>query len=188
MYTCGPTVYGPAHIGNFRAFLLGDVVHRYLEWSGYEVTWMMNITDVDDRIIRDLPGEGRDARRVDRAAYCPFPGRLDRLRIGPPDVLARATRAHPRDGHLVATLLNKGHAYRTEDGSIFFRISSWPAYGMLARLDPDQARSTDRVAADDYGKDDVRDFALWKGTSPASRRGRRRLARAGRAGTSSARR
>ena len=166
MYTCGPTVYGPAHIGNFRAFLLGDLVQRYLEWSGYEVTWMMNITDVDDRIIRDLQAEGGTIDELTAPHIARFLSNLDRLRIGPPDVLSRATQHIPEMAHLVATLLNKGHAYRTEDGSIFFRLSSWPAYGKLARLDPDQARSTDRVAADDYGKDDARDFALWKGTKP----------------------
>ncbi len=84
---------------------------------------------------------------------------------------------------IIATLLEKGHAYRTDDGSIFFRISSWPAYGTLAKLDPQEARVGERVAADDYGKDDARDFALWKGPKESSRRGRPRSGRADRAGT-----
>ena len=104
-----------------------------------------------------------------------------------PDVLPRATEHIPQIADLVATLLERGHAYRTDDGSIFFRIASWPAYGRLARLDPDSMRVGERVEADEYGKDDVRDFALWKGPKPgepswdtADRR------RAGPAGTSSA--
>jgi cysteinyl-tRNA synthetase len=166
MYSCGPTVYGPAHIGNFRAFLLGDLVHRYLEWLGYEVTWVMNITDVDDRIIRDLQAAGGTLDELTGPHIARFLGDLATLRIGPPDVMSRATQHIPEMAALVAELLEKGHAYRTDDASIFFRISSWPAYGKLARLDPEQARSTERVAADDYGKDDVRDFALWKGPRP----------------------
>jgi cysteinyl-tRNA synthetase len=92
-----------------------------------------------------------------------FKADMAELRVGPPDVLTRATLHVPEMAALIATLLDKGHAYRTDDGSIFFRISSWPSYGRLARLDPAQARQGERVAADDYGKDDARDFALWKG-------------------------
>ncbi len=164
MYSCGPTVYGPSHIGNFRAFLLGDVLRRYLEWSGYRVTWVMNITDVDDRIIRDLKAAGGTLDALTAPHIAQFLADLDALRIGPPDSLPRATAHIPDMAALIATLLEKGHAYRTDDGSIFFRISSWPAYGALAHLDPQAARQGDRVAADDYGKDDVRDFALWKGS------------------------
>jgi len=164
MYSCGPTVYGPAHIGNFRAFVFADLVHRYLLWSGYRVTWVMNITDVDDRIIRDLAAgtaESLDdltAPHIDR-----FVTDLAALRIGPPDVMPRATAHVAEMAGLIARLLERGHAYRTDDGSIFFRLASWPAYGALARLDPAQSRRSERVAEDDYGKDDIRDFALWKG-------------------------
>ena len=166
MYSCGPTVYGPAHIGNFRAFLVADIVHRFLEWSGYGVTWVMNITDVDDRIIRDLAAAGGTLDDLTVPHIERFKSDLAELRVGPPDVLVRATLHVPEMAALIATLLEKGHAYRTDDGSIFFRISSWPGYGRLARLDPSQARRGERVAADDYGKDDVRDFALWKGPRP----------------------
>ena len=165
IYTCGPTVYGPAHVGNFRAFLLGDLVRRYLEWSGYRVTWVMNITDVDDRIIRDLQAGGTldelTAPHTER-----FMADMADLRVGPPTHLTRATQHVPEMAALIAKLLGNGHAYRTDDGSIFFRIASWPAYGQLAKLDPSEARVGDRVAADDYGKDDARDFALWKGPKP----------------------
>ena len=163
MYSCGPTVYGPSHIGNFRAFLLGDLVSRYLRWSGYKVTWVMNITDVDDRIIRDLGEKGGTLDALTAPHIARFLADMTELRIGPPDVLTRATDHVPEMAALIARLLASGHAYRTDDGSIFFRISSWPTYGKLARLEPGSARQTERVAADDYGKDDARDFALWKG-------------------------
>jgi cysteinyl-tRNA synthetase len=166
MYSCGPTVYGPAHVGNFRAFLLGDLVSRYLDWSGYRVTWVMNITDVDDRIIRDLGQKGGTLDELTAPHIARFKEDLAALRIGPPTTLARATEHIPEMADLVHKLIDDGHAYPADDGSVFFRISTWPAYGTLAKLDPDQARSTERVAADDYGKDDARDFALWKGAKP----------------------
>jgi cysteinyl-tRNA synthetase len=166
MYSCGPTVYGPSHVGNFRAFLLGDLTSRYLRWSGYEVTWQMNITDVDDRIIRDLGEKGGTLDELTAPHIANFLADLEKLRIGPPTILSRATEHVPEMAALVKTLIDNGHAYAADDGSVFFRISTWPRYGVLAKLDPDQARSTERVAADDYGKDDVRDFALWKGTKP----------------------
>ena len=163
MYTCGPTVYGSTHVGNFRAFVFPDVLRRYLEWSGYRVTWVMNITDVDDRIIRDLAAAGGTLDELTAPHIGRFLSDLERLRIGPPTVLPRATEHVDEMADLIATLIDKGHAYRAEDGSIFFRIGSWPAYGALTRIDPEAARVGERVAADDYGKDDVRDFALWKG-------------------------
>ncbi len=166
VYSCGPTVYGPSHVGNFRAFLLGDLVSRYLRWSGYNVTWVMNITDVDDRIIRDLQAAGGTLDELTAPHIAGFKENLAKMHIGPPDKLVRATEHIPEMAALIARLLANGHAYRTDDGSIFFDISSWPAYGVLAKLEPEGARQTDRVAADDYGKDDVRDFALWKGTKP----------------------
>jgi cysteinyl-tRNA synthetase len=166
IYSCGPTVYGPAHVGNFRAFLLGDIVSRYLRWSGFNVTWVMNITDVDDRIIRDLAAKGGTLDELTAPHIERFIADLAKLRIGPPDKLARATEHIPEMAAIVKKLVDNGHAYAVDDGSIFFRISTWPRYGVLAKLDPDQAQSTERVAADDYGKDDVRDFAVWKGTKP----------------------
>ena len=163
IYSCGPTVYGPAHVGNFRSFLFADVLVRYLRYRRLRVTWVMNITDIDDKIIRgaNAAGEGIEAlanRWLDR-----FLADADSLRMTRPDVLPRATRHIDEITALISTLLERGHAYLTEDGSIFFRISSWPAYGRLARLDPEQLRVGERVEADEYGKDDVRDFALWKG-------------------------
>jgi cysteinyl-tRNA synthetase len=166
MYSCGPTVYGPSHIGNFRSFVFADLLHRYLEWSGHEVVWVMNITDVDDRIIRDLAAQGITLPELTGPHVERFLEDLRTLRIGPIDVLPRATEHIDDMVDLVGRLLERGHAYRGDDGSIFFRIASWPGYGRLARVAADAARPGERVAADDYGKDDVRDFALWKAAKP----------------------
>ncbi len=166
LYSCGPTVYGPAHIGNFRSFLFADLLVRYLRYRGLRVTWAMNLTDIDDKIIRGAAAEGVTTRELaDRYAER-FLADAAALGMTRPDVLPRATEHIPDIAGLVQTLIDKGHAYRTEDGSIFFRIASWPAYGRLARLDPETMRVGERVESDEYGKDDVRDFALWKGPKP----------------------
>jgi cysteinyl-tRNA synthetase len=166
VYSCGPTVYGPAHIGNFRSFLFADILIRYLRYRGLQVTWVMNVTDVDDKIIRGAAEDGITitalaARWLDR-----FLEDAQALRMTTPDVLPRATEHIDHMVELIETLIERGNAYRTDDGSVFFRISSWPAYGRLARLDPEQLRVGERVEADEYGKADVRDFALWKGPKP----------------------
>jgi cysteinyl-tRNA synthetase len=166
IYSCGPTVYGPTHIGNFRSFLFADVLVRYLRFRGLRVTWVMNITDVDDRIIASANAAGQSIGELTAHWIEQFTADLEALRVTQPDVLPRATDHIDDMARIIATLLERGHAYRTDDGSIFFRISSWPAYGRLARLDPAQLQVGERVEADDYGKDDVRDFALWKGPKP----------------------
>ncbi len=166
MYSCGPTVYGAAHIGNFRSFLFADLLVRYLRYRGLRVTWVMNITDIDDKIIRGAAAQGVTIGELATRWTDQFLADAAALRMSPPQVLPRATEHIPEITTLIATLLERGHAYRTDDGSIFFRIASWPAYGRLARLDPDQLRVGERVEADEYGKDDVRDFALWKGPKP----------------------
>ena len=166
IYSCGPTVYGPTHIGNFRSFLFADLLVRYLRYSGLDVRWVMNITDIDDKIIKGAAAAGIG---IDELAECwlmRFLADAKALRMTQPDVLPRATEHIAEMVALIEKLLAGGHAYRTDDGSIFFQISSWPAYGKLARLDPDQLRVGERVAADEYAKDDVRDFALWKGPKP----------------------
>ena len=166
VYSCGPTVYGPAHIGNFRSFLFADLLVRYLRYRGLRVTWVMNLTDIDDKIIRGAAAEGiSTADLADRYA-ARFLADAAALGMTTPDALPRATGHIPEIVSLVKTLLERGHAYRTDDGSVFFRIASWPAYGRLARLDPDAMRVGERVESDEYGKDDVRDFVLWKGPKP----------------------
>jgi cysteinyl-tRNA synthetase len=166
IYSCGPTVYGPAHVGNFRSFLFADVLVRYLRWRGYRVTWVMNLTDVDDKIIRGAASEGIGIEALAARHIEGFLAEAATLRMTTPDKLPRATAHIPQMVELVETLLERGHAYRTDDGSVFFRIASWPAYGRLARLDPDAMRVGERVAADEYSKDDARDFVLWKAAKP----------------------
>ncbi len=166
IYSCGPTVYAPVHIGNFRSFLFVDVLVRHLRWRGLTVTWVLNITDVDDKIIRRAAAAGETIDVLAGRYLERFLADASALRMTVPDVLPRATDHIDRMASLIATLLERGHAYRTEGGSIFFRIASWPAYGKLARLDPEGLRVGERVEADEYGKDDVRDFALWKGPKP----------------------
>ncbi len=166
MYTCGPTVYAPAHVGNFRSFVFADLVRRSLLFLGYQVTWVMNITDVDDKIIRDAAAADIPIAELTGPFAAAFLEDLVRLGIPEPDVMPRATEHIDDMVALIETLLQKGHAYQAEDGSVFFRIASWPAYGRLARVDPDQQRSSERVLSDEYDKDDVRDFALWKAVKP----------------------
>jgi cysteinyl-tRNA synthetase len=163
MYSCGPTVYGPVHIGNFRSFLFADILVRHLRRRGLRVTWVMNITDIDDKIIKGAAAAGTGIDELTTRWTERFLVDAETLRMTQPDVLPRAT-AHIDDiVALIEILLEKGHAYRTDDGSIFFRIASWPSYGRLARIDPEQMRVGERVESDEYAKDDVRDFALWKG-------------------------
>ena len=166
IYSCGPTVYGPAHIGNFRSFLFADLLVRYLRYRGYRVTWVMNVTDVDDKIIRGAAAAEIGIDELAERWLEQFLADAAALRMTTPDVMPRATRHIEDIVRLITTLLEREHAYRTDDGSIFFRISSWPSYGRLARLDPDALRVGERVEADEYAKDDVRDFALWKGPKP----------------------
>ena len=166
IYSCGPTVYGPAHVGNFRSFLFADLLVRHLRWRGHAVNWVMNITDVDDKIIKGAAAAGTTIGDLADRYLERFLADAETLRMTRPDVLPRATEHIDRIVDLIETLVEGGHAYRTDDGSIFFRIASWPAYGRLARLDPEQLRVGERVEADEYAKDDVRDFALWKGKKP----------------------
>jgi cysteinyl-tRNA synthetase len=163
VYSCGPTVYGPAHVGNFRSFLFADLLVRYLRYRGWRVTWVMNITDVDDKIIKGARTEGVSIGELSARYLDGFLKDVGLLGMTLPDVLPRATDHIPQMVELIGKLLESGNAYRTDDGSIFFRIASWPAYGRLARLDPEGMRVGERVEADEYGKDDVRDFAVWKG-------------------------
>jgi cysteinyl-tRNA synthetase len=163
IYSCGPTVYGPAHIGNFRSFLFADLLVRYLRYRGFTVTWAMNVTDVDDKIIKGAAAAGLSIGELGDRYTRQFQTDAAALRMTAPDVQPRATDHIPQIVDLIQKLVDGGYAYRTDEGSIFFRIASWPRYGRLARLDPANLRVGERVEADEYAKDDVRDFALWKG-------------------------
>ena len=166
VYACGPTVYDYAHIGNFRSFLFYDLVHRYLEWRGFDVHFVMNLTDVDDKTIQAAREKGATLAEYTAPYEKAFREESRALGIVEKDLYPRATAYVDRMVELVATLLEKGLAYTTDDGSVFFDISAFPEYGKLSRRDLSQARQGERVAADEYGTDDIRDFALWKAAKP----------------------
>jgi len=191
LYTCGPTVYDYAHIGNYRAYVFEDLLKRALAFSGYRVTHVMNITDVDDKTIKGANAAGTTLSDYTGRFVGAFFEDLKTLRISPADHYPRATEHIPDMVRIIRVLLDKGVAYR-KDGSIYFRISAFPAYGRLSKIDAAELRTTKRIAgrieSDEYGKERVQDFALWKAPKEASRSGRPRSGRAGRAGTSNARR
>jgi len=162
IYACGPTVYDFAHIGNFRFNVWVDVLRRTLEWNGYDVTLVMNITDVDDKTIAGAARSGETlADYTARYAQAFFDDR-EVLRILPASLNPRATDHIEEMVELVETLIDKGLAYRQGD-SVYFRVDGFEGYGKLSRLDPTQLRSTGRAQEDSYDKESVRDFALWKG-------------------------
>ncbi len=166
LYACGPTVYDHAHIGNYRAFLVYDLLHRYLTWSGYEVDFVMNLTDVDDKVIDRASEAGKDVREY----TAPFTEDIlaDARALGmlPARSYPLATGYVPQMVSWIERLEEKGLAYSVEDGSVFFSIGAFPAYGRLKGLDPECTRPGARVADDEYDKEDVRDFALWKAAKP----------------------
>jgi cysteinyl-tRNA synthetase len=161
IYTCGPTVYDRAHIGNLRAFLFEDLLRRTLKFLGYEVVQVMNLTDVDDRTIQRVHDTGKSLDEVTAPVIEAFFADLDALGIEPADHYPRATEHIPEMIDLIAQLIAKGYAYESE-GSIFFRIAEDADYGRLSGFDLAQMKQSERVVSDDYGKDDVRDFVLWK--------------------------
>lgn len=167
LYACGPTVYNFAHIGNFRSFLFVDVLRRYLKYRGYELTHVMNLTDVDDKIIRDAAKEGLDIRAFTEKYVVHFWEDADSLGMERPDIVVRATDHIPEMIDLVGRLVERGRAYES-DGSVYFKIAAFEDYGKLSgnKLSGNQAGASERVDADEYEKEDVRDFVLWKGTKP----------------------
>jgi cysteinyl-tRNA synthetase len=162
MYACGPTVYDFAHVGNFRYFLFTDLVHRYLEWSGWDVHLVMNLTDVDDRTIKRAAEEGTSVADHTEPFAEAFLSDARALGIRPADAYPRATRYVGKMVEFVERLLASGHAYRAEDGAVYFSIARFPGYGKLTGIDPSSLKTGARVAQDDYEKEDARDFALWK--------------------------
>ncbi|HVH69432.1 MAG TPA: cysteine--tRNA ligase [Gemmatimonadales bacterium] len=166
LYTCGPTVWNHAHIGNFRTFLFEDLLRRYLEYSGYAVFHIMNLTDVDDRTIKAAAAAGKRLEEHTAPFVQAFFEDRDYLRIKPAHVYPRATQSVPAMIRLVERLLERGVAYQGDDGSIYFAIDKFPRYGRLSRLDARELKVGARVASDEYAKDDPRDFALWKKAEP----------------------
>ncbi len=167
MYACGPTVYNFAHIGNFRTFVFVDVLRRHLKWRGYKLLHVMNLTDVDDKIIRDARAAGLPLREFTEKYVRHFWEDADALGIERPEVAPRATDHIPEMVELIGRLLRCGCAYHS-DGSTYFRIASFPRYGALSgdKLAGNVAGASERVEADEYEKDDARDFVLWKRTQP----------------------
>ena len=161
MYTCGPTVHDFSHIGNFRTFVFEDVLRRHLK-SKWKLLHVMNITDIDDKIIRKSAEKGVDIRSYTAPYTAAFFEDSAKLRIERPDVITAATDYIPEMVQLVEDLLKKGHAYR-EGNSVYYRISSFPAYGRLSRLDRRELKVGARIDADEYEKEQPNDFVLWKG-------------------------
>ena len=164
MYTCGPTVYSYAHIGNFRAYLFEDLLQRHLELRGFNVQRVMNITDVDDKTIRGCREAGISLNEFTEPFTRAFFDDLDALRIKRADTYPRATeeRYVATMISMIETLIARGLAYQADDKSVYYRIKNFPEYGKLAHFNLDELQSTGRVKNDEYEKEHVGDFALWK--------------------------
>ena len=167
MYGCGPTVYNLAHIGNLRAFVFYDLLARVLRYKGYNLTFAMNITDVDDKTIRDSAASGKSLKEFTRHYTELFFKDWDTLNLKRPDKVIFATDEIEAMIDLVGRLLDKGYAYKAESGDVFFKISKFADYGRMAGIDPSRLMANaDGRLADEYDKEDARDFALWKAWTP----------------------
>jgi cysteinyl-tRNA synthetase len=163
MYICGPTVWNRAHIGNFRTFIFGDILRRYLKYKGYAIEHVFNLTDVDDRIINEAAARGISIDQFTAPYIQYFWEDFDALGMERPEVTPRATHHIPEMIDIIAKLLANGHAYES-DGSIYYRITAFPDYGKLSKINfsGNIAGGSERVDTDKYDKEDARDFALWK--------------------------
>src|SRR5205823_2915853 len=162
MYACGPTVYDYGHIGNFRTFVAVDILRRFLRMSGFKLQHVMNITDVDDKIIRNAARDHKSVREYTRTYEQAFLEDMHTLNLQQPERMVRATEHIQEMAGYIRDLEQKGFAYRTEDGSYYFRIAKFPEYGKLSKKDLTGIEAGARVDVDEYEKDNVRDFALWK--------------------------
>ncbi len=169
-YCCGPTVYGPAHIGNFRTFVLQDVFRRTLETGGTRTLHVRNITDVDDKTIRDSQAAGKSLAAFTTGWTEKFHADCEKIGLLPPHIEPGAVEHIPQQIAMIATLIEKGHAYASDDGSVYFKISSFAGYGRLSRLDErelDLGKTQNaRSSSDEYEKDGLADFVLWKSRRP----------------------
>jgi cysteinyl-tRNA synthetase len=161
MYACGPTVYDYGHIGNFRTFVSVDILRRYLKYLGYRLTHVMNITDIEDKIIRDMRKAGKSLAEFTTFYIEEFFRDLDQLNIERPEIIPRATDHIPEMVDIMNNLKANGHTYES-DGSLYFSIATLPGYGKLSGLKLEGNQSGARVDVDEYEKDDARDFVLWK--------------------------
>ena len=170
VYACGPTIYNHAHIGNFRTFLFFDLVHRYLEWSGYDVTFVMNLTDVDDKVIEAADAAGTSITEHTDPFGEVFLADCATLGVRAVDSYPRATAYIDRMVDFIRRLMERGHAYAADDGAVYFSISSFPDYGKLKGIDTSTLIAGARVEHDEYEKEDARDFALWKAATEVDER------------------
>ena len=163
MYICGPTVWNFAHIGNFRTFVFGDILRRYLKFKGFDLTHVMNLTDIDDRIINEAAARNISIDEFTEPFAQYFLEDFDALGNERPEIIPRATHHIPEMIDIIAKLLENGHAYES-DGSIYYRITAFPEYGKLSRISFSGNRDggSERIDTDKYDKEDARDFALWK--------------------------
>ncbi|HEY6307339.1 MAG TPA: cysteine--tRNA ligase [Candidatus Angelobacter sp.] len=166
MYACGPTVYDYGHIGNFRTFVAVDILRRFLRQSGYKLDHVMNITDVDDKILHNAAREGKGVQEYTRKYEEAFLEDMQTLSLERPERLVRATEHIQEMAEFIQKLEQKSLAYRAEDGSYYFRIAKFPEYGKLSKKDFGGMEVGARVDVDEYEKDDARDFALWKAPKP----------------------
>jgi cysteinyl-tRNA synthetase len=166
MYSCGPTVYDYGHVGNFRTFVFVDILRRFLRQSGYKLKHVINITDVDDRIIENSARLGITLRQYTEKYETAFLEDADMLNIQRPEYLVRATDNIPEMAAFIAGLAEKGFAYRADDGSYYYRVSMFPQYGKLSKKDLAHIEDGARVDSDRFDKEEVRDFALWKAPKP----------------------
>lgn len=162
LYTCGPTVYNYAHIGNFRAYAFEDVLRRVVQFNGMTIRQVMNLTDVDDKTIRGANAAGVKLTDYTKTYKDAFFADLKKLNIQSAEVYPAATDHIPEMIALVGKLVEKGVAYKSEDGSVYFNVHKFPGYGKLAHIDFDHQQTGARCAADEYDKENVGDFALWK--------------------------
>ena len=166
LYTCGPTVYNPAHLGNFRTFLFEDLLRRVLRTRGWAVEQVMNLTDVDDKIIKRASERGLSITALTDPVVETFHADREFLRIQRAEHYPRATAYIAEMIALVQRLEANGVAYKADDGSVYFAIDKFAGYGRLSRLDTREIRAGARVAQDDYAKENAQDFALWKSAKP----------------------
>jgi len=166
MYTCGPTVYDYAHIGNFRAFVFEDLLKRWLKHRGFKVFHVMNLTDVDDKTIKGSQSQNTPLKQYTDFYANAFFEDAAALNIEPANVYPRATEHIPEMVALIKRLLAKGFAYESDDGSIYFAISKFPDYGKLSKIQVHDLKAGARVKVDEYAKEEAQDFALWKAWTP----------------------
>ena len=170
MYSCGPTVYNPAHLGNFRTFLFNDLLRRAIKLRGWQLRHVMNLTDVDDKIIKRADEQKKTIREITEPVTEVFQADRAYLRIEPAEAYPKATDFIPQMIDLVKRLVDRGVAYVADDKSVYFAIARFPQYGRLSRLDTREVKSGARVAQDDYSKENAQDFALWKSAKPEDER------------------